>query len=428
VTWAYRLKELAARTSPALLAACLIMAFLALVAGSSPISLRSLELIEEYQGPPAVIAAATDHGLVVLRLAKGSPAQVVQHYGTITRPRNLQLAPDGQWFAVQQGGTLHILETRSQGAHVQVAVQETADWSWSPDGQSLAYTDGSGRLAVFDVASQDNRLLVPAAEAAWGMPIWASDGSQIAYASADPLPTASGSRRRQGIWRVTPASGYRIELARNPVPGETLLVPAAWAADDSVLLAWDMGARAVGNFPTLYRITAAAHRIESIEGASPVLGTRLAWPVSIQGTTFIVRDNHLIALHLADQAPQPISDQIPWPSALAWSPNGAWAANVVAGAAEGQGLYLLAPQKGTLRPVELPDGAAERAVFWAGAEYLFVLRQPTNSSVVELWLVSLASGNPPRRVLTNVRLPDTGPYSGWRWQDVLAAQVISAPD
>ena len=88
-------------------------------------------------------------------------------------------------------------------------------------------------------------------------------------------------------------------------------------------------------------------------------------------------------------------------------------------------MYLFALHENELRPVELPGGAGEKAVFWAGAEHLFVIRQPQNTFISELWLVPLTTGEPPQRVLTNLRQPLTGPYNGWRWHDILAAQVIA---
>lgn len=419
----YRLQRLTPSTSSLVMLTLFIVAFLLLMPSSDTAALRSLDLASDYNGPPAVMAASTDHGLVVLRM-DGGEVEVISRMSYMINPRNLQFSPDGQWLALQQGSTLHIIETRDEGTRIKVPLQETADWSWSPDSQSLAYTDGAGQLAVYNVKSQTSRVLVPAEECAWGMPVWTNNGQHIAYASVSPLPAGSNFTYQQSIWRVDPVSGFRVELTRNPTPGETLLVPASWINDDAALLVWDVNAGAVGSLPTLYQVDAVAHDIRQIQGQSLAQGLRLAWPVSPQGIALAVHSDQLVFLHLDEGRRQYIPDQLPRPYNVAWAPNGAWMAYTVSGVAEGQGLYLFALQDGQLRQIELPQGATEKAVSWAGPEHLFAIRQPPDSSIAELWLVSLTTNDPPQRIMTNVRMPQTGPYVGWRWQDVLAMQAL----
>ena len=86
--------------------------------------------------------------------------------------------------------------------------------------------------------------------------------------------------------------------------------------------------------------------------------------------------------------------------------------------ADGRGLYIFTPHEGTVRQIELPSGATEKAVFWAGMEHLFVIRQHDSAS--ELWIVALTSDTPPHRILTNIPTP----ASGWRWQDVITVQAL----
>ncbi len=59
-----------------------------------------------------------------------------------------------------------------------------------------------------------------------------------------------------------------------------------------------------------------------------------------------------------------------------------------------------------------------------GPEHLFVVRQPQNKAVAEIWLVPVTEPDGAQRIMTNIRQPQTGPFSGWRWQDVLAAQIL----
>ncbi|NLX09076.1 MAG: hypothetical protein GXY36_05435 [Chloroflexi bacterium] len=423
VALAYRLQQRLPNVSTIALLTVFLLAFVFLLPSGDLAALRSLELIEDYNGPPAMVAVTTDNGLVILHLDSRQP-EVVNQFPHLTDPRNLQFSPDGQWLALQHGRTLHILQTTSPGIHLRIPLAASGDWSWSPDSRSLAYTDGSGALALFDTAEQVSRTIVPAEEHAWGMPVWTSDGAHIAYATVHPLPDESSTRTRQSLWRVTPASGYRVELAHNPNPDAALLVPAAWADRDSVLLAWDASAGAAGHAPALFRVDTRAHRITAVNAQSLAQGARLAWPVSPQGLTLAEHDDGLVIFNLSDASYKPLPEHVPEPHALEWAANGAWIAYTIPGMPEGKGLYLFALQDAALRPIELPGGAVEKAVFWAGIEHLFVIRQPRGSSVTELWLVSLTSSQPPQRILTNARLPQTGPYVGWRWQDVFAMQML----
>jgi hypothetical protein len=305
-----------------------------------------------------------------------------------------------------------------------VPVHEAANWNWSPEGQTLAYTDGAGQLALFDTRTQANRVLVPPGDSAWGQPIWTVDSQQIAYAVVDPLPSVASPHTEQSIWRVTLETGYRIELARNTRPHETLLVPAAWIEEDTALLAWDVSASATGDSPRLYRVDVNGHSIAPLNANSQAQGTRLAWPAGPQDLVFAVQQDRLVTLDLKTQKRTILPDQIAWPNALDWAPNGAWAAYTVAGMPDGEGLYLYAPGERSLQQIRLPKGAAERSVIWMGPEHLFVVRQPQNKAVAEIWLVPVAAEGGAQRVMTNIQQPQTGPFSGWRWQDVLAAQIL----
>lgn len=423
IQWLYRMQQLVPRPSTVFLLGLFAIALLIVLPTGDADMLHALELADDYSGPPALIAAATDRGVVVVRLEPDNVA-IVKHLAHVTSPRNLQFSPDGEWLAFRDGRMLHILQSSGAGAHVQVPVQETADWSWSPDSLALAYTDGTGQLALFDARSQANRVLAPASEKAWGQPVWTSDSQQIAYAAVDPLPSAQSPHVQQSIWRVALETGYRVELARNPRPTETLLVPSAWILSDTALLAWDIHASARGEYPRLYRIDANAHSITPLNASSLSQGTRLAWPVGPSDVLFAVQNDRLIMLNLKDNRRTTLPDQVAWPGALEWAPNGAWIAYTVAGMAEGEGLYLYAPAESKLKPIRLPNGAAERSVAWIGPEHLFVVRQPKNKAAAEVWLVSATTDDAPQRIMTNIQQPQTGPFVGWRWQDVLAARIL----
>ncbi len=412
-SWRYRIQEIVPAGPAILLLGLLALAFLLFMPSSGTVALRSLELPHDYAGPPALVAAGTDYGLVLIRLSDGS-VKPTARLPYLTRPRNIQFSSDGRWLAVGQGSTLHVIDTADETMHARIDLADGAGWAWSPDAALLALTDGQGQLALFDANTQSSRVMIPAEEEARGVPVWSQDGAAIAYASS------------QSLWRLDPVTGYRSELVRNPTPDSMLLVPAAWSTDGTVLLAWDQVAAARGTSPALYRVDIVAHRLEQIPGSTLAQGDNLAWPLSAQERVLTAQDNRLVLVNVLDGQQQTVPVQIPRPAALDWAPNGAWAATIVPGAPGGEGLYLYAPQDGELRPITLPGSAEEQAVIWAGAEHLFVIRQ-TDSGASELWSVPLTSGEDPQRVLTNARLPEAGTLGGWQWDNVLAVRRLSNP-
>jgi hypothetical protein len=370
----FRLQRFAPRALVVLLLILLVGAIRLLRSSDSSAALSRLELPDDYDGPPAVLAVSTGDGLVVLRLSADKP-DVVSHRPDVDNPRDLQFSLDGRWLAFQQDQTLVVMAVQGSSASFRFPVHETAEWAWSPDGQTLAYTDGNGQLVVFAPVSAASRVLVPADESAWGLPVWNATSSRISYTVVKPLHATGGPYLRQGTWCVSVATGQRVELTRNPAAYDTLLLAAAPGRADSTLL------------------------------------TRQD-------------DRIALMLHKAMSESAP-TDQILWPQSLEWAPNGAWLAYTVTGAAEGEGVYLFAIDKSELRPVKLPGGATEQAVFWVGAEHLFVIRQAQNTTTGELWVVPLSTGKPSQRVITHIRLPSDPPYDGWRWHDVLAVQPLT---
>lgn len=423
VQWPYRLQRALPNPSIAVLVLLFIATFIVLTPNSDAAYLRRLDLVTEYHGPTVKVAATTADGLLIARLASDD-VQAIDFIQEITLTRHLVFSPDGNWLAVQQDDTLHIIEARSSGAHIQVELNGTGHWAWSPSSDELAYTDGTGQLVLFDTRTQGNRVLVPVSEGAWGQPVWASGGDSIAYASVVPLPSSGRTIRWQSIWRLDPVTGYRVELARNSAPDDMILVPAAWFADDRYLLAWDISAAASGDMPTLYRVDSAQHELVALEEQALAQGTELLWQINAEDTMIAEVDERLVMLHLADGTHEVLPNQIPWPYTVDWAPNGAWLAYIANGAVDGLGLYVYTPEQGLLKSLRMPRGAAEKSVMWAGAEHLFVVRQPDNKQISELWLVPLTSGEPPLRILTNARVPRMTSYQDWEWSDVLAVQVV----
>lgn len=425
VTWTYRIQQLIPSTSTAILLGVFVTLFLVILTSSGPASLRQLALANSYDGPPARVAAATDSGLVILELSRNG-ADVITQLDHINAPQNIRFSPDSDWVAFADQTLLYVMPVSGSGHRFRIEIAPGADWAWSPGGHALAYTDGSGALVVVDVIAEQEWVLVPAGEGAWGLPLWTDDGRELFYATAQPLPSDETESAQQGLWRVTLDTGYRVQVGRNLYPEERLLLPAAWIPASETLLAWNAVAGAQGGHPALYRVDTNMHDIQPLNSHVLAQGTRLAWPVSDQGQMLAIQGDQLMNLDLTRLTRTAIPDQIPWPHTLDWAPNDAWAAYTISNAPSGEGLYLFAPQDGTLRTVELPGGAFEKAAFWGDAEHLFVIRQQDNSATNDLWLVPLTNDSPPVRIMSNIHTPQTGPYIGYRWQDVLAIQVLGS--
>lgn len=414
-----RLARLTTGFASAPLILLLALAITILAPYEDSLARRNLELTDTYTGPPALVAVAFDEGVAIVRL-DGEHTGVVRHFRRLGDLSDLSFAPDGRWLAFQRGSTLHLVETSADGQHAKLDLTENAEWAWSPDSAALAYTDGHGRLVVFDLALQTHNVLVPASERAWGPPLWSLDGTQIAYALA-PQATANAGNATQGIWRVDPATGYRVELARNPAPETSLLVPAAWLDGNTLILARD-GRMVNGDQAEIYRIQVNARQAQPLEAVALARGDQLSWPVSPDGHMLALRGDRLVTLNVVSERARAVPDHLRAPAATAWAPGGAWLAAIVPGKPGGEGLYLYAPGKAKVVQVRLPAGAAEKSVAWAGSEHLFVVRQPDGATYLELWLVSTTGAHAPQRLLSNITLPESG---GWLAHDTVATRAIS---
>ncbi len=331
VSYAYRLKRLLSALAFLPLLMLLALAVMLLAPFEDSLARRSLHLTRDYSGPPALVAAAFDGSIAIVRL-DGAQTGVIREIPYASDPHHLTFSPDGRWLAFRRGGTLHLVETRAEGLHARLDLRESAAWAWSPDGAALAYTDGRGSLRLFDPASQRQRALVPAAEGAWGAPVWSPDGAHIAYA----VP--------QGIWQVDPATSYRVELARRPAPASALLAPALWLDADTLLLAWDAGGAAQTDRAALYHVDTRARQAVPLNAEVLAQSGALMWPVSADGHALALRGDRLVALDLAAETTGAVPEQLRYPVAAEWAPGGKWLAAIRTGERGGKGLALYAPE------------------------------------------------------------------------------------
>jgi Tol biopolymer transport system component len=153
----------------------------------------------------AYIAGSYDTNEVHLANADGSGAVRIAGGGRFGQPR---WSPDGGRLAVVQvdaglfNSTLEILG--DNGSHLAAFHVSPQDYEWSPRGDQIAYSSGTG-VWVVDVSTGRKRHV-----STYGYQVaWSPDGRQLAFA------TGGACRNRVGIYRVDAASGAPVRLTNS---------------------------------------------------------------------------------------------------------------------------------------------------------------------------------------------------------------------
>lgn len=423
ITLPYRLERLLSGFALVALILALALAGVALTPSRETLALRALNVTEDYSGPPTLVALALEDGITIVQLAP-ERSQIVRTIHHVRKVSNLDFAPDGRWLAFRRGKTLSVVEVTTDGIHLKLPVRATATWAWSPDGKTLAYTDGAGQLLAFSPQSQTQSVLVPAAEGAWGRPVWSADGRQIAYAvgAAGRLGSALDVGP-QAIWRVERATGYRVEVIRNPAPQVRLLVPAAWPEAGTLLATWDALAAAPGSHAALYRIELVRRP------AAPLAVDSLAredWrtrTVRAESSSLALNAGRLSALPLPVELAGLAPNYLRAPVEVDWAPGAALLAAVVPDQPGSEQLLVYTPDAEQTVPVRLPGETPVEAVYWAGPEHLFVIRRPDGARHADLWLVTASGDGTPQRLVSDIPLPHA---ASWTWRDALSAHVLDS--
>jgi dipeptidyl aminopeptidase/acylaminoacyl peptidase len=165
----------------------------------------------------AYIAGSYDENEVYLANADGSGDVRIASGGRFSQPR---WSPDGSRVAVVQvdaglfSSTLEILG--DNGAHLAAFRVSPQDYAWSPRGDEIAYSSGSGVWTI-DVAFGRKRHVSD-----FGYQVaWSPDGQQLAFA------TGGECRNRTGIYRADAASGQPVRLTNScrivGTPGDDVL-------------------------------------------------------------------------------------------------------------------------------------------------------------------------------------------------------------
>ena len=220
------------------------------VDGGQSLWLRNVETgSNTVVAPPAPVdyvslAFSPDSNYLYLRIADGNRGLVHLHRAPVlggTRQRllsdidsNITFSPDGQRIAFARNnfpktGLMSLLVSEADGSREQILLTEAATTAyvsmpaWSPDGRSIAYVeprskDTLGRLSVFELASQQKRVVMSTNDMALMHPIWSMDQRSLLLLFA---AKSGGLSRRQigavsypaGIFRtVTNDTNHYVDL------------------------------------------------------------------------------------------------------------------------------------------------------------------------------------------------------------------------
>jgi hypothetical protein len=153
----------------------------------------------------AYLAGPYEENEVHLVNADGSGDVRIASGGRYSLPR---WSPDGTRLAVvhvdpsQISSTLEILG--DNGAHLAAFRVTPQDYAWSPRGDEIAYSTGSG-VWTLDVASGRKRHVSP-----WGYQVaWSPDARQLAFT------TGGECRNRSGIYRADATAGQPVRLTND---------------------------------------------------------------------------------------------------------------------------------------------------------------------------------------------------------------------
>jgi len=206
--------------------------------GGQTLWLRNVETGSNTEiAPPApvdyvTLAFSPDGNYLYLRIADGNRGLIHLHRAPVlggTRQRlvsdidsNITFSPDGLRIAFARNnfpksGVLSLLVSGADGSHEQILLSEstTGDYistpAWSPDGRLIAYvaprsTDTLGRLSVFELATQQTRVVMSTNDMALWHPVWSKDQRSLLLLYA----TKSGGLLRRQIGAVAyPAGVFR---------------------------------------------------------------------------------------------------------------------------------------------------------------------------------------------------------------------------
>jgi Tol biopolymer transport system component len=275
-------------------------------------------------------------GKALVTASASQPRRRVMARGPVTNPK---WSPNGRWLAYTRSDGLHVVS--AAGKQVQLILTKS-DYEWSPQGNSIAWTDG--KLRVTDVTTgNESTIATKSYVSGFG---WSPDGRQLAVASLDPgeptlgfdvVDAASGTRR------TVPFVAAEYQASRfNP------LFIAGWEPDGKAALVW----------------------------------------VDLMGSGSIAQDGlDLWLVPLDGSAPHNLGQTLVKRQWIQWSPDGTQLAIVRSnwrGANDGPRAVTICATSGECAPISEPDVATADPAWSPDGRELAFVRKPAKQAMPEV--------------------------------------------
>lgn len=192
--------------------------------------LSLLMLLTVAAGPVPDQVAYIHHGDLWVRPLVGGAARRLTADGGYHSPL---WAPSGRRLVVSKGQERWLLE--ADGARGYKLPDDLLQLRFSPVTDDLAYSDRAGRIGVMDPGGRRRILAEPRKGEGFGNPIWSPDGEWIAYTAGSGQPPVRGYA---SIWRVSASGAQRWEMYATREAPTPCLELAAWTGDPAAILYW----------------------------------------------------------------------------------------------------------------------------------------------------------------------------------------------
>jgi len=204
--------------------------------------------------------------LAVLLASCGQSTTGQQTSGTPTASSHTHLSRIAwQGFLDADQTTAAIFSANTDGSDVRQLTQpntggEEANPAWSPDGSKIIFTLNSanapGDLFLMNADRKGLKQLAHCTQPCLGMGVaaWSPDGSTIAYSEGDGPPRSNGDPSVAVLWLMHSDGSHRVQLTHPLLPTSFADDGPAWSPDGTRILFQSFGAFPPGSTPQLYTI------------------------------------------------------------------------------------------------------------------------------------------------------------------------------
>jgi dipeptidyl aminopeptidase/acylaminoacyl peptidase len=377
--------------------------------------------------PTGKVAYIGQNQLWVHDLATGARRSLIE-YGDLASPR---WAPSGRYLSVRSGP--QYLVWTADGRQMGVLQNAATDPTWAPDSDRLAYWVTDGKLQV---ASPTGTILhtIPGPKEHHWPPLWSPDGQRLAWTEGSDGRESKVMRARatdgkpQQLYSL-PSGGLHacLYLAAWPNPDAILLWPqqfcsASIAADDSPLARLDVG---TGQLRLLSTELAGTYRPLSVLQHPPAIGPG-GRAAAVEGIGRISTIGKRIVIIEPDgRVTPPVSPAGQAAIEPAWAPDGkrlAWSGAPDPGrhadwrsTLPKRRIWVADVDGGEPKPVTADPAYRDEAPIWTADGRHLLFARLDKDEKASLWLLDLNDKRPTKLADLDMRPPDD--YYGWRQWD-----------